>query len=321
MLRLKTRRSAPDVELQQQLLQGVRLSDEAIHTILSGETGKFHDLPIIQRCLKLTQGRLESLPTSIVDDNGNPQPIPSWLTRPSFRTLSVNELIGEAVYALMMTGGWILLPIRAGGEIVELFSFAQSDFTIQDNNRNDATLSTSPVQYFLNGVEIPPEQLSHVKWMVRPNQVKGISAIASAKFYFNILRNAYAFTEAFYKKGATTQMILTSNETVGDQYMKQLEDAMKGKTGGVDNAWKVLMFDGGVKPVPIGVTQENAQFIDTIESYNRYIATHCFGIPAAVVDLEKSGSIAKYSNPAGRQWQLWEDTLRTVVVKIETAIQ
>jgi Phage-related protein len=68
-----------------------------------------------------------------------------------------------------------------------------------------------------------------------------------------------------FERGLIAQLMLTTEKSLTDEQLKQLHSEFRNTYGGVQNAYKVPIFGGGIKPENVQMSNKDAQFLEQQE--------------------------------------------------------
>ena len=143
----------------------------------------------------------------------------------------------------------------------------------------------------------------------------GYSPIAMAKNAIGLAIAAEEYGSKFYANGAAPSGVLEHPGTLKDP--SRVRESWQSTFGGSGNANKIAVLEEGMKYTPIGISPEQAQFLETRKFQINEIA-RIFRVPPHMVgDLEKSS----FSNIEQQSLEFVKYTLDPWVIRWEQSIQ
>lgn len=186
---------------------------------------------------------------------------------------------------LGLRGNFYCFINRIRGEVRELLPLnPDSVEPKQDENYN--------VVYhvkFANGSEdvLPANDVFHVRLMSYDG-LKGLSPITQARESIGLGMATEKFGSLLFKNGAKPGGILSTEQGLKQEQIELIRKAWDASHGGNDNAHKAAILQGGLKWTSIGMTSDDAQFLET-RKYQRSEIAGIFRVPPHMIgDLEKA---------------------------------
>lgn len=194
------------------------------------------------------------------------------------------------MHAVLTGNAFVFINRSASGEILELLPYEPGAVTV---TRND-DLSLSYRLTLVNGeqVAVPTENIWHLRgpsW----NGWYGLDAIAQARNAIGLSMATEEFASSLFKNGARPGGILTTDQTLNGEKIKQIKEAWDAMQAGSGNAMKTGVLSGGMKYVPLSYSANEAQFNETKKQVLREICS-AFRVNPIMVQMH-DGS-ASYSS-------------------------
>jgi HK97 family phage portal protein len=180
------------------------------------------------------------------------------------------------------------------------------------------------VQHRLNGKEISPADVWHVRAYTFPGTVLGLSPVEYARQTIGLGLAAEKFGATFFGDGATPTGILYADRDPGPAAVKDLKAewmaAHRNTPGpeGFPQHGRSPAVLAGVKFEPISVRPEESQFLGTLDANVNSIA-RLYGVPPEMIAGTTAGPLA-YTSPEMRSLDLLTYTIRGWLVRLENAI-
>ena len=163
-------------------------------------------------------------------------------------------------------------------------------------------------------VNLPPSDVLHIPGLGFDGLV-GYSPIAMAKNAIGMAIACEEYGAKFFANGAAPGGVLEHPGTIKDP--QRVRESWQSTFGGSGNSNKIAVLEEGMKYTPIGISPEQAQFLETRKFQVNEIA-RIFRVPPHMVgDLEKSS----FSNIEQQSLEFVKYTLEPWLVRWEQSIQ
>ena len=163
-------------------------------------------------------------------------------------------------------------------------------------------------------VNLRPSDMLHIPGLGFDGLV-GYSPIAMAKNAIGMAIACEEYGAKFFANGAAPGGVLEHPGTIKDP--QRVRESWQSTFGGSGNANKIAVLEEGMKYTPIGISPEQAQFLETRKFQINEIA-RIFRVPPHMVgDLEKSS----FSNIEQQSLEFVKYTLEPWLVRWEQSIQ
>ena len=163
-------------------------------------------------------------------------------------------------------------------------------------------------------VNLPPSDVLHIPGLGFDGLV-GYSPIAMAKNAIGMAIACEEYGAKFFANGAAPGGVLEHPGTIKDP--QRVRESWQSTFGGSGNSNKIAVLEEGMKYTPIGISPEQAQFLETRKFQINEIA-RIFRVPPHMVgDLEKSS----FSNIEQQSLEFVKYTLEPWLVRWEQSIQ
>ena len=163
-------------------------------------------------------------------------------------------------------------------------------------------------------VNLPPSDVLHIPGLGFDGLV-GYSPIAMAKNAIGMAIACEEYGAKFFANGAAPGGVLEHPGTIKDP--QRVRESWQSTFGGSGNSNKIAVLEEGMKYTPIGISPEQAQFLETRKFQINEIA-RMFRVPPHMVgDLEKSS----FSNIEQQSLEFVKYTLEPWLVRWEQSIQ
>jgi len=243
----------------------------------------------------------------LLHDEPNPE-MSSFVFR---ETLMTHLLLWGNAYAQIIRNG--------KGEIVALYPLMPNKMTVDRDadgrlyysyyRGNDEALKNKEQFVTLHSSEV-----LHIPGLGFDGLV-GYSPIAMAKNAIGMAIACEEYGAKFFANGAAPGGVLEHPGTIKDP--QRVRESWQSTFGGSGNANKIAVLEEGMKYTPIGISPEQAQFLETRKFQINEI-TRIFRVPPHMVgDLEKSS----FSNIEQQSLEFVKYTLEPWLIRWEQSIQ
>jgi len=242
----------------------------------------------------------------LLHDEPNPE-MSSFVFR---ETLMTHLLLWGNAYAQIIRNGKnevvALYPLMPNKMAVDRDEHGQLYYTYQRSNDEAATMTGSTVI-------LKPSDVLHIPGLGFDGLV-GYSPIAMAKNAIGMAIACEEYGAKFFANGAAPGGVLEHPGTIKDP--QRVRESWQSTFGGSGNANKIAVLEEGMKYTPIGISPEQAQFLETRKFQINEIA-RIFRVPPHMVgDLEKSS----FSNIEQQSLEFVKYTLDPWVIRWEQSL-
>ena len=112
-------------------------------------------------------------------------------------------------------------------------------------------------------IDVPyePEEILHIKVPNPKNPYRGFSVVEGLATTLDIDTKTLEANRSFYENGMMAQFMLSTDNKITQDQLKQLNAEMRAAYSGSKNFWKVPIFGGGIKPQTIQMSSREAELI------------------------------------------------------------
>ena len=243
----------------------------------------------------------------LLHDEPNPE-MSSFVFR---ETLMTHLLLWGNAYAQVIRNGRnevvALYPLMPNKMTVDRDEHGHLYYEYQRSNDEAPTMKGSTVV-------LKPADVLHIPGLGFDGLV-GYSPIAMAKNAIGMAIACEEYGAKFFANGAAPGGVLEHPGTIKDP--QRVRESWQSTFGGSGNSNKIAVLEEGMKYTPIGISPEQAQFLETRKFQINEIA-RIFRVPPHMVgDLEKSS----FSNIEQQSLEFVKYTLDPWVIRWEQSIQ
>ena len=242
----------------------------------------------------------------LLHDEPNPE-MSSFVFR---ETLMTHLLLWGNAYAQIIRNG--------KGEVVALYPLMPNHMEVNRDKNSKlyylySTQSDDAPAMKGSTVYLDPSEVLHIPGLGFDGLV-GYSPIAMAKNAIGMAIACEEYGAKFFANGAAPGGVLEHPGTIKDP--QRVRESWQSTFGGSGNANKIAVLEEGMKYTPIGISPEQAQFLETRKFQINEIA-RIFRVPPHMVgDLEKSS----FSNIEQQSLEFVKYTLDPWVIRWEQSI-
>ena len=243
----------------------------------------------------------------LLHDEPNPE-MSSFVFR---ETLMTHLLLWGNAYAQIIRNG--------KGEVIALYPLMPNKMSVDRDSQGQLYYryyrgTDEAIRDKEQLVTLRPSDVLHIPGLGFDGLV-GYSPIAMAKNAIGMAIACEEYGAKFFANGAAPGGVLEHPGTIKDP--QRVRESWQSTFGGSGNANKIAVLEEGMKYTPIGISPEQAQFLETRKFQINEIA-RIFRVPPHMVgDLEKSS----FSNIEQQSLEFVKYTLEPWVIRWEQSIQ
>lgn len=242
-------------------------------------------------------------------------PLPALLSRP-FPRGSTFRLVESAVGSLMIFGHglWWKYRVRPGQPPVELWPLPWQNISIEAG-------ADVPIDFYRyrgqRGEKILfPDDVVHFTWW-SPMGLRGTSPLEPLRSTLALEDAGRRYAIASFANGVRPSGALVTEKTIGDEAKKEIRAQLEGSHSSPDNAFRMMLLDGGLDWKPFSHTAQEAQTIEH-RKLNQIEACAVYDMPPTMLQILDH---ATFSNIDEQHRMLYQDTLGPVVTNLEATIE
>jgi HK97 family phage portal protein len=261
-------------------------------------------------CVNLIAGSISTLPLAAYR-RGDRDPLPDLppiLRQPS-AAMNLLEFIYATLQALLTRGNTIgQIVDRAGAGLLpsQVELLANDRVQVEANDR---------ISWRIDGQEVDPASIWHVKAFTAPGQVLGLSPIGHARQAIGLGLAAEKYAARFFGDNATPSGVLTTDQRINQEHADTLKERWKVSHGGRRD---IAVLGDGARFQAVSIAPEEAQFLETTQANVRTIARY-FGVQPELIGAD-SGNSLTYANVEQRALDFLTFGLRPWLVRLEVAL-
>lgn len=277
-------------------------------------------VPVVWACVNLLANTVSTLPLDLFRTTGGSE-VPSKVTAPKllvspFPGVTQSEWVHQMMVSLLLRGnyyGRITDTDVATGFPTQIQSLSPDRVRVTtdgDGMLSYKLLAASGSVW----VDVPAEQIFHVRGMTLPGGVVGLSPIQYAAATIGLDISSRKFAGDFFEGGAVPKAVLTGEQRLTQEQSRTLKDRL---LASLHNR-EPIVLGAGVSYTPIQVRPEESQFLLTQQANVSQIARY-FSVPAEMVGGASTGSNITYANLGERNIHFLQFCLNFWLKRIEDA--
>jgi HK97 family phage portal protein len=261
-------------------------------------------------CVNLIAGSISTLPLAAYR-RGERDPLPDL--PPLLRQPSATMNLPEWLYATLQC---LLLRGNAYGQIVDRSGagLLPSQVELLAPDRVQVT-ANGAVVYRLDGQEVDPASIWHIRAFTIAGSVVGLSPIAHARQAVGLGLGAEKFAAKLFGESGIPYGVLSSEQDIKQERADQLK--ARWRAAHVGNR-DIAVLGNGAKFQPVSISPEESQFLETTRANVATVARY-FGVQPELIGGESGGSLT-YANVEQRALDFLTFGLRPWLVRLEAAI-
>jgi HK97 family phage portal protein len=261
-------------------------------------------------CVNLIAGSISTLPLAAYR-RGERDPLPDLppLLRQPSATMNLPDWLYAALQSLLLRGNtYGQIVDRAGAGLLP----SQVELLAPDRVQVEAN---SRVIYRIDGQEVDPASIWHVKAFCTAGNVVGLSPIAHARQAVGLGIAAERYASKFFGESAIPSGVLTSDQDIKPERAEQLKARWRERHQGNRD---IAVLGSGARFQAVSISPEESQFLESSRANVATIARY-FGVQPELIGGESGGSLT-YANVEQRATDFLVFCLRRWVVTMEAAV-
>lgn len=194
----------------------------------------------------------------------------------------------------------------------ELWVFNPSDFQeITDNGRY-----VLGWRYNKESRVFKPEETIYMRDFNPHSLFRGLSPTKPIEKIIDIDWQTLIFNKAFFDNGAKLGLTLGTDQRLNDETIKRLKSQIEERHKGADNAFKIAIFEAGLKILDDSVTHKDMDFMEQ-KRFSREEIYGIWKVPKAMFSITDD---LNYATFIGQMKMFWNYTIMPALKKVESSI-
>jgi HK97 family phage portal protein len=284
-------------------------------------------LSAVYGAVSLIANACGTMPLEIVDEraDGDRRKVSGGRLAAMLRYRPNEDMSGAVLWTLvyahmLLWGNAYLAKIRNSmGEVVELFpihpQYVSPYRRAEDGRKTFRVRMMSGTEWI--EADYDKRDILHVMGPSFDSGIQGASPIA-------VMRNTYGrhlaqseYQSRFFQDGLSIQGAIVTPERLNPDAVARIKQMWRQDHSGAENMWGISVLHSGSQFVPVSMSPEDAQFIETMRWGHTEVAT-AFNIPASRLNGE--GSSLTYANQGQDDLFLFKQTYHPRIVLCEMAL-
>lgn len=248
----------------------------------------------VYACVRIIAGAVANLPLDVkrrVDErtreDADDHPLWTVLRRKPNRWQTPSEFKRMLQTQVLLHGNGYAMVVRSRGRVLELLPIPSRRVQVKQND--DLSLEYTVTRR--NGAQATFAQsdMFHLRGMTFDG-VCGVSPVTYAREAIGLAMQTEKHGARLFKNGTSIGLVLEHPNTLSGEARDNLKSSLEAYRG-AENAGKSLILEEGMKATDkVGMTSEDAQFLET-RKFQRSDIAMFFGVPPHMIgDTEKSTS-------------------------------
>jgi HK97 family phage portal protein len=265
-------------------------------------------------CVRFIADGIATLPVDtfrkLPDGTREPVTPPSWLDNPA-PGLDRVAWFGQLLTSLLLDGNAYLYLDASSGRL-NLYPLDPTKVAIMS--------SGGRVQYVFDGRPVDASLVEHIKGIMWPGSLKGLSPVEAARQSIGVGMSAQEYAARFFGQGATMSGVIESPADMPPGATEEMAKAWARKHSGKSKSHLPGVLTGGAKWVSTSVTNEQAQFLETRQFTAAEIAAQMFQIDPSELGIGVNGTSLTYANLEQRATRRVQVTYLPWIIRLENAV-
>ena len=215
------------------------------------------------------------------------RPLPGWIQQMN-PYLSNQEIVGQVIMSYLLDGNAYLATLRNGqGQVLEVTVLDPTTLTptlVDVDGKNVLVFESSNSP----GATFTTRDITHLRGLMKPGTIKGISPIRSAREMIGLGIGAQKYGAAFFGNGGIPGALVEVPGQLSEEGTKQLKAAWNETHRGASNSHRLAVLTEGAKFSKVTLSPEDSQFLMTKGAAVADIA-RLYGVPPHLL-ADASGS-------------------------------
>jgi HK97 family phage portal protein len=261
----------------------------------------------VYRCVNLIAQSMASVRFLVVDENNEPvlkHPVQSLLDMPNpeIAPKAFKMLLAQH---LQLAGNAYVKKVKQGTRSIELWPMLPDKVSPVPSANLGQLLGSYQLNLGTGFDYISPELVVHLKFEDPSNPLLGISPLMAAAKEVDIAVEQSRWNKLSLQNRGNPDGIVSFDAELSRDQVTEIEQAIREKRAGADNAHKIWVFPAGAKFQKMSMSQVDLDFIEGKKLTREEICA-AFGVPPPLVGIYDS---ATYNNVQSAERLFWEFTM------------
>jgi HK97 family phage portal protein len=200
-------------------------------------------------------------------------------------------------------------------QLKEIWALRPQHVTINADRLDFIDSYTFQINSMSDKLRLQPEQVIHLKEFNSNDYHYGQSPLSASFGQANLIESDLKFWQNFWKHGGRVMGAWSTESSLSDIQYERVQSQIKNKYKGMDNMFRDILLESGMKYEQLGVTQSDAQLIDKYK-LSRDDILAAYGVPSSIAGVLDQ---ANYSNMDVQERLFWQKTIMPTLALVEQA--
>lgn len=266
-------------------------------------------------CVRLIADSIATLPVDVfrkTADGREGVPTPVWLSQPS-ADLDWTAWAGQVLTSLLLDGNAFALKVYAdNGQLRSLLPIDPTKVAVErEQGRKVFRIGSTVYSSF---------DVLHIAGVMFPGSERGMSPVEAARQSIGLGLAAQEHGARFFGQGTSLPGVLESPHEVDDDQARFIAKQWQRRHGGKSKHHLPAVLPNGLQWKPTGITNEQAQFLQTRQFTAAEIAGQMFLVDPSDLGIGVAGTSLTYANIVERNLRRVQVTLLPWIVRLEHAL-
>lgn len=267
-------------------------------------------------CVRFIADGISTLPVDVLrrrrdgstEEVSTPEP---WIARPT-TDLDFTSWATQFLSSLLLAGNFYGLKVFQQGRLSEIIPMDPTQVTVHRIRGRKLFLA--------DGKWFDEYDILHVPGLMWPGSDVGLSPVEAARQSIGQGMSAQEYGARFFGQDASPSGVIEVKSELTPEKARNMARSWAKKHGGKSKSGLPAVLDGGAVWKPTGVTNEQAQFLETRRFTAAEIAASMFLIDPPEMGIGVEGQSLTYSNLEQRNIRKVQVTFLPWIVRLEKAL-
>ena len=263
-------------------------------------------------CARFIADGISTLPVDVYRRraDGSPQQVatPQLFRQPNTEH-DVIAFLGQIIWSLLLDGNAFVYKQHSDGALTSLLVLDPSAVTV-DRHRGRKV-------YRVGNETFTDFEISHIPAAMWPGNDKGMSPVEAARQTIGLGMSAQEYAARFYSNGAAVSGVLETDQSLDEGQARAVAKQFSRRHSGASKAHLPLVLEGGLTWKPTGLTNEQAQFLESRKFTAAQIAAEMFLIDPSEMGYPVEGASLTYANLEQRNARKVQVTFLPWITRLE----
>ena len=244
-------------------------------------------IPTVYACVQLISDSIGSLPFHSYRRGELVEPTPRLLEQPDPTATRIDTLSSIVTSLLLAGNAYCLLGDR------DSLGYPQTAIPLNPDVVSVRTTQTGAIEYRVNGVAVPFDDIMHIRGMTLPGATEGLGVVTATRRSLGIAIAGDEMAADFYTTGAVPTGVLQADSELTREEASDLKSAFVAAHGGRQRSPAVL--SAGIKYQALQLSPKDLEFVQARVNSAREVTT-MFKVPSHMVNVPSEGGSMTYQN-------------------------